>query len=311
VTDLRRGDDHDPEEDLRGLLPVARLVSDALKGGGEGPELRSEARLMAAIAQSEEPRSFAPRRSRALPAFAVSGWVATVIGFSLFSYQYGLNQSYALQLAQLQQSNMEAMLPRTTEPSIPLPKKNTTRHPSHKKPSHKSPERIATPAKDMPPPVRINELVTSEDLLQDTAMAPTDEIASAEDAQDSLMKVGSQQLSQGQWEEAASSFEQAALQNPDDESALDALHLSATIADRALNNPKKAGEMYRQEMELARRMLERRESDKNASSTEPVKQRLARAMTCVGLMERDPQLIRRAAQETQPDPDATGTTSGN
>jgi hypothetical protein len=266
---------------------------------------------MAAIAQSEEPRSFAPRRSRALPAFAVSGWVATVIGFSLFSYQYGLNQSYALQLAQLQQSNMEAMLPRVTESSIPLPKKNTTRHPSHKKPSHKSPERIATPAKDMPPPVRINELATTEDLLQDTAIAPTDEIASAEDAQDSLMKVGSQQLSQGQWEEAASSFEQAALQNPDDESALDALHLSATIADRALNNPKKAGEMYRQEMELARRMLERRESDKNASSTEPVKQRLARAMTCVGLMERDPQLIRRAAQETQPDPDATGTTSGN
>jgi tetratricopeptide (TPR) repeat protein len=297
VADLRRGDDHDPEEDLRGLLPVARLVSEALKGGGEGPELRSEARLMAAIARSEEPRFVPRRRSWALPAFAITGWVATVVGFSLFSYQYGLNRNYMLRLAAIQMSNAEPALPKITEPPLSPTKKKPTKHALRKRSSHAKTEASHKPTDEMPPPVRIDELATTEDLLNDVAAAPTDGTNSPEGAQDNLMKEGNVQLSQGQWEKAASSFEQAARQNPDDESALDALHLSGAIAERALNNPRRAGEMYRQEMELARRMLERREADKDAPPTEPVKQRLARAMTYVGLMERDPQMIRRAAQE--------------
>jgi hypothetical protein len=295
VADLRSGEDHDPEEEMRSLLPLARLVSEGLKGGGEGARERaSEARLMAAIARSEEKRSRQNRRrSWSYTCFAATGWATTSLCLSLIAYQYGVNQTL--------QSRAVALAPPTQAvPALSAPAEKETREPKPSRKRHYRPSsasRTARKSDAAPPSVRVDEINTTQDLLADV---PPPDLSQTGDApnnvQNDLMKEGSSQLAQGQWDKAADSFEQAANQNPNDESALDALHLSGAIAERALNDPKRASEMYRREMIMARQMLAKREAEKDAPS-EPVKQRLARAMTYVGLLEKNPHLILQAAQE--------------
>ena len=59
-------------------------------------------------------------------------------------------------------------------------------------------------------------------------------------------------------------------------------------------------EIYRKEAELARQIIERLKSKKDAPS-EPVKMRLARALTSAGLLERNPRMIQQATQEAGSD----------
>lgn len=291
VGGLRHGDDHDPEEELRALLPTARLVSDALKGGGEGPEHLSEAALMAAIARSEE-RRFAPRRRGwALPAFAVTGWVAATTGFSLFAYQYGM--SHGLAQTRIAAQVERPLLPIVTEP-LPLPEKVEKPAPKRVMPKREAiVKKPAEPMPELPPSVRVDEIEASKDLIASLSITPDDATVDAE--QNNLIREGSTHLAQGEWEKAFTSFEQAASKDPEDEAAMDALHLSGRIAEQALNDPQLASRMYRREIEVGQRILETRKD----APVEPVKQRLARALTNVGLLEKNPRMIRQATEETK------------
>jgi tetratricopeptide (TPR) repeat protein len=281
VSELRSGDDHDPEEELRALLPLARMVSSGLRGGGEGPERVSEARLMAAIARSEEDEGRKRPRAWALPFFAASGWVATTACLALLAYQFGVSQTY--------QTRLMAFAPVPNAPIRAIaPEAKSDAETKPVAPKHARSEKRKAKPEVAPPSVRVDEITPTADLLQDAAPLNTQ---GPDDNQNDLVREGNSQLAQGQWDKAASSYEEAANQNPTDESALDALHLSGVIAERALNDPKRALENYRREMDLCRRI------DRDTASPS-VKQRLTRAMTAVGMLEKNPQLVVQAAKES-------------
>jgi tetratricopeptide (TPR) repeat protein len=114
-----------------------------------------------------------------------------------------------------------------------------------------------------------------------------------------LIREGNSYLAQGKWEEAADSFQKAASENPNDETALDALHASGRIAEGSLRDPQRASELYRKEADLARQMIEEREEQD--APAEPVKIRLARALASAGLLERNPLKLQQATQEARTD----------
>jgi hypothetical protein len=280
---------------------VARLVADALKGGGEGPERRSEARLLAEIARSEDRRRVASRRSWVMPAFAVTGWVGATLGCGLFAYQIGIHQGEArsqeLALTALQRISSMAIAPAPAPMERPAASNGENARPPVKMAKKESGK--PKPKDVMPPSLRmnVNEIYSGDDLLAHLPSADRN-ASPAESEQEQLLRDATALLSQGKWDAAASGFEEAAGKIPNSETAMDALHLSGAIAERALDDPKRAAEIYRKELDLGRRVLE---SDRSVPA-EPVKQRLARAMTNLGLLERNPRLIQRAAEHAESAP---------
>ncbi|MBW3621873.1 MAG: hypothetical protein KY468_00510 [Armatimonadetes bacterium] len=295
VADLRRGDDHDPEEEFRSLLPTARVVSEALQGGGYGPERDSEARLMAAISRSEErSRAAAPRRSWTAPVLAASGWAVALAGFSLSAYQLGLSHGSQEQMARLPAAPppVVAVAP---EPASPLTEPAPVKEVPKTAPPVKEEPKTETPAPETPPAVRMDELGEKDALALFPAL-PAE--TGPDNPQGELLREGKSYLAQGKWEEAADRLQKAAVTQPADEAALDALNLSGRIAEGPLKDPKRAIEIYRKEAELARQMIEKLEEKKDAPA-EPVKIRLARALTSAGLLERNPRLIQIGQQTAQ------------
>jgi tetratricopeptide (TPR) repeat protein len=174
------------------------------------------------------------------------------------------------------------------------------------KPAPKKPVKKAEPKKplpEMPPPVRGDQIVIPDDSVLFPKLAREGEESTP---QNDLIREGQSYLAQGKWEDAIDSLQKAADENPSGESALDALHLSARIAQDSLRDPKRASEIYRKEAEMARQMIQSLVA-KNDTPPENVKMRLARALTSTGLLERDPKMIQQAADEVQPEAGSAAT----
>ncbi len=295
VSGLRRGED-EPQDELLALRPVAQLVSEALKGrGGEGPQHLSEARLLAEIARSEERRWMPARRNWALPAFAVAGWTLALFAATLAAWQNGVEQGTQAQLAFLREVRNRPAPVVAVAPPAPVIHQTLPKH--HPKAVVRKPAKPTPPTPVLPPSVRSDELpALSDDFTGVIAAAPSNS-----KVQDELLEEAKQMLVKGEWEKAADGFEQVAKSNPDDETALDALHMSGRIAERALNDPQRAGDLYRREAQLARQIIDRR-GGKNDAPSQPARQRLARALTSGGLLERNPRMLRQADEASANSP---------